>query len=425
MNQNAIATLISVEADTSGKLPDRIHLLRTGSFETDKYGLLEITADDMREFVANFNAGFGRPGANGTGYLPVNFGHDKGGPAAGWITELEAEMRQDGSGVMDLWGKTDWSNAGKEAVSGKEYGYISSEFTPRCMGGFWTAAEDVTRQISNVFTGAALTNIPMFNGNHGIMASSELTGSGDEKQVIYINASDEDKEHEMPTLDEVRVKDVTSLTKEDKQVLASALVEDQLSADEKAKFAPAFGIEASAEKPQSVEASAVKGDEGLVAVEASAVKALVDENADLKSKVEASQAEKTDLEKKVEAHEEQLKASRRKDIEADVKNHVARGAIVADQAKKWADRIEADASLAEDLAALPSNKVVEADNLGADDKGDGGVTAAAQIEAKAKEMVEASQEKGDTLDIGTAMSRVIKENPELGEQYQKEVSGKE
>lgn len=414
MNQKAIATLISVEADASNKLPERIHLLRTGVFETTKYGRLEITADDIREFVANYEAGIGRPGQDGSGYLPVNFGHDKGGKAAAWITKLTAEDR--GNGIVDLYGTVEWTGSGKEAVVNKDYGFISSEFTPRCMGGFWSAAEDATRKVRNVFTGAALTNIPMFNGNKGITASSESTDSKDEKQVIYINASDEDKEHKMPTLDEVRVKDANSLEKEDKQVLANALVESQLSADEKKKFAPAFGLEASADAPQAVEASAVEGTEGLVAVEASEIKALKDRATAAEAKVEAAEAAKTDLEKRVEATEAEIKKSRRKEIEASVAEHVKRGAIVADQKDNWADRIEADASMEEMLKALPSNKVVEASNLGQDDKGEGAVSASDKVDAKAKELMQADT----NLQYGDAVSQVLASDSALKGQLEAE-----
>lgn len=419
MNQKTIATLISVEADSAGKLPERIHLLRTGTFETGKYGKLEITADDMQEFVSNFNMGYGRPGPEGQkGGLPVNIRHDKGGVAACWVHAMSFDGK-------NLWGEQlEWTGAGKAEVEAGNYKYFSSEFTPRCLGGFWSPAENALQKVRNVFTGAALTNIPMFNGNHGVMASSEPTGSEDEKQVIYINASDEEQERKMPTLDEVRVKDAANLSKEDKQVLADALVADanSLSADEKKKF---FGIEASAETPKAVEASAVEGTEGLVSVEASEIKALADRVKDAEAKVEAANAEKTDLEKKVEAHAEILKKNQRKEIEASVKKHVARGAIVADQATKWADRIEADETMLEDLEKLPANKVVEAANIGAEDQGDGAVSATQQIQVKAQKLVEASQAKNESLSIGDAFSQVMKAEPELAKQYEKESKGKE
>ena len=399
MIQNRIATLEPIEADAEKRLPERIHLLRTGVFNTSKYGRLEITADDLKEMVTNFEAGHGRPGPAGKkGGLPVNFAHDKAGKAAAWINKVEADAEG------NLWGIVEWTGAGKSEVEAGNWRYISSEFVPRCLGGFWTAAENATEKIRNVITGAATTNIPMFNGNHGIMASSEPDGLQDDTQVIYINASDEDKEQKMPTLDEVRVKDAATLTDEDKKVLADN--KDQLSADEKAKFGL---VEASADAPKAVDASSVEGTEGLVLVEASQIKTLREHAEEAQAKVEAAEAAKTELEKQVEAHNEQLKTIREKEVQASVKEHVARGAIVADQAENWEKLILADASMEETLKAIPSNKIVEADSIGDGDKGDGAIDASTIIDTKAKEIMASDS----TVDYGTAILRVRESEPEL------------
>jgi hypothetical protein len=398
-----ISTLAEIEADAQGGLPAKIHLLRAGVFNTSKYGKLDITADDLKEMVANFDAGHGRPGPDGAkGGLPVNFAHDKGGRAAAWINKVELDANN------NLWGHVDWTGAGKAEVEAGNWKYISSEFTPRCMGGFWSAAENAVNKVRNVLTGAATTNIPMFNGNHGITASTESNDS-DVEQTIYISASQEEqtKERKM-TLDEVRILDASSLTKEHKQVLANALVEDQLSADEKKKF---FGIEASAETPKTVEASAVTGSEGLVSVEASEIKAL-------KDKVAAAESEKTDLEKRVEASETAIKKFEQKDIRSKVEAHAAEGRIVASQVDKWIEIIADNSSMEDVLANLPKNEVVASAAKGKDEKGEGGADAKTILETKAAE-IEASEK----VDYGTAMSQARKANPELAAAYDKSVTG--
>lgn len=390
----AIQTVTSIEADASSKLPDRIHLLRAGTFNTQKYGRIEITADDLREFAGNFKAGRGRPGPEGNkGGLPVNIGHNKGGVAAAWINDLEVEGN-------DLYGtKLDWTGAGKAEVESKNYKYISSEFTPRCMGGLWASAEDSTKRFRNVFTGAALTNIPMFNGNQGIMASDEVI-SEDGKETIYINATEEEQNM---TLDGLRVKENKDLTADERKFVEAHATE--LSDVEKKKF----NIEANAEEenkvPVSIEAAATS--EGVVSVEASEVKKVLDENTELKKQVEAANTDKSELEKTVEAHAEQLKASRRKEIEASVDKHIARGAIVADQKDTWVEKIEADASMETLLEQVAGNKVVEADAMGKE-TGSGSVEATSELDKLATEL---SEKKGITYSQATV--DVLASNVEL------------
>jgi predicted regulator of Ras-like GTPase activity (Roadblock/LC7/MglB family) len=405
MNFESISTLTTVEADSEEKLPTRVHLLRVGKFKTTKYPRpIDITAQDMQEYVSNFKAGHGRAGAEGAKLgLPINYKHDKGANAAAWYNDMEFDGK-------DLWGtKLEWTGSGKRAILDKEYRCISSEFTPRCMGGTWSPPENSDIKVTNVFTGAALTNIPLFSGNHAISASTESNDS-DVEQTIYISASQEEqtKERKM-TLDEVRILDASSLTKEHKQVLANALVENELSTDEKKKF---FGIEASAETPQTVEASAVTGSEGLVSVEASEIKALND-------KVAAAESAKSDLEKRVEASETAINSFKSKEVEASVKTHVERGAIVASQADKWTEIILADASMEKVLADLPSNEIIASSAKGKDPEGEGGADAATILEAKVAEI----QASNEGMEYGTALSQARKANPELAAAYDKSVTG--
>lgn len=412
MNPITISTLSSVDADAEHKLPNRIHLLRAGTFNTSKYGKLDISANDLKEMVNNFKAGHGRPGPEGAkGGLPVNFAHEKGGKAAAWINDIELDANN------NLWGKVDWTGAGETEVKAGNWRYISSEFTPRCMGGTWSPAENSSQKIRNVLTGAATTNIPMFNGNNGIMASAESNGS-DVEQTIYISASQEEKETKMPTLDEVRIKDATSLTKEEKQVIANALVNDELDAAEKKKFAPAFGIKASSEI-ETIEASAVTGNEGLVSIEASEVKTLRDRAETAEKKVEAAESAKSDLEKKVEAHSEQLATFRRNEVMASVQEQAERGAIVASEVDKWAGLIVDDEKMLDVLKAIPSNPTVAASNIGEDEKGQGGTDATTILDTKAKEIMASTE----GMNYADALVQARRDNPELAKQDNAAVNG--
>lgn len=205
------------------------------------------------------------------------------------------------------------------------------------------------------------------------------------------------------TLDGLRVKENKDLTADERKFVEAHATE--LSDVEKKKF----NIEANAEEenkvPVSIEAAATS--EGVVSVEASEVKKVLDENTELKKQVEAANTDKSELEKTVEAHAEQLKASRRKEIEASVDKHIARGAIVADQKDTWVEKIEADASMETLLEQVAGNKVVEADAMGKE-TGSGSVEATSELDKLATEL---SEKKGITYSQATV--DVLASNVEL------------
>jgi hypothetical protein len=384
---NHIATLTAIEADsTTGDLPGRIHLLRIGTFDTEKYGELTVTADDMREYVDHYNQGFGRPG-NGKLGVPVNLRHDKGGVAAAWINGLEF----DGT---NLWGTPlDYTGTGKKVLADGDYKCLSSEFTPRCLGGMWVNPENTSQRARNVFTGAALTNIPMFTGNEPVMASAESTDAADaDKQVIYINAKQ--KEQSMHNLEALRVKASADLTAEERTFVEAHAAE--LSADEKAKFD--IKVEASTAtttKPVVVDASQVTGNEGLVTVDASALKTINDRLAAVEAD---NQAKKHDV------------------AVASVDAAIADGKIVADQKDKWVKMIEADASNKELLEGLAGNGRMgtEQGKTGAD------ANASTSAAAELKTAIEAAQKEDTKLSYTQAQTKVLADNSELAQRVQTE-----
>lgn len=124
-----------------GQVPDWIHLIPAGTFSGDD-GRGPYKASDPQKLIeASLPAG-GRP-------LPVDYEHgtvvpSRSGAAAGWITALQA--RDDG-----IWGKVEWTGAGRKAVESREYRFLSPMFlhTQNRDGG------EITRIL-----GTALTNTP-------------------------------------------------------------------------------------------------------------------------------------------------------------------------------------------------------------------------------------------------------------------------
>lgn len=120
--------------------PEWIHLLPSGTFSA-KDGRGPWTVSDPGKLIEASLPKGGRP-------LPVDYDHGsvvpKGnGSAAGWITELQA--RDNG-----MWGKVEWTEAGRKAVASREYRFISPVI------GF----DGNNKQDISIIDSAALTNNP-------------------------------------------------------------------------------------------------------------------------------------------------------------------------------------------------------------------------------------------------------------------------
>lgn len=348
--ERMVRTFRGLKADSNGSLPTRVEILQIGMWDTPYHGMFMIAQDDLVAMKANFDAGIAQAG-DGLG-LPIDFGHDEGGQAAGWIKGMVVE------GNSLYADPVEWTAAGKEALLGGNYKCFSPTFYPSCLGG-WPDPEDYDTFVPNVITGGALTNIPLFKGLKPIMASVQGSTDKDKNNTIFISASAEGKH--MPTLEEVRAKEAATLTEEEKQLIATN--KDNLTADEKVKF----GLEAApapAENPEKKEAPPVADPE--TAAIAASVKS--GESIVVKASV-------------FNQMQEDVKSMKREKIEASIDKHIARGAIKADQKTKWADRIMKDESSTELLEALPDNKLL-AGEIGNDDKAIEASQAAEQIHQK-------------------------------------------
>lgn len=408
-------------------IPTRIELLKAGIWDTPNHGVFAVTEEDLKQYKENFDAGVAQAGDSG---IMIDYDHITA-VAAGWIKGLEVGV--DDNGIPTLFADpVEWTGQGKKDLLEKNYKCISPEFYPASRGG-WEDPEHYGMFIPNVLAAAGLVNRPLFKGLKPIMASADSGSEGreDKNNVIFISASE--KEKTMPTLEEVRVKDLQSLTEEEKSFLAEHKTElsaeeqnkfgfevtetaeqkaereaaeakakeeadakaeaDRLAAEEAAKSAPDLT------NAQPVMASAVKGDEGKVVIDAAAVKALYDFKND----------------------------AERKETEALVDGHIKRGAIKASEKDEIVKTLmganaSTRATLEKTFAAIADNPVLANEN-GSSEKAGTAKTATEQIKTEAAAIVASAKDKGETLDIGTAMSRVMKDNPELAKQYQEELKG--
>lgn len=354
-----------IEADSSGNGPTKFELLKVGMWRTPWHGDIMIMPGDLTEYVANKEAGYGVSGNNKL-KLPINYGHDKSGKAAGWFN---LAIEGDTLFAIDV----EWTPAGLKALEDGEWKCISAEFCPAGRGG-WCDPLDDEHYVENVIEGAALTNIPLFSNLEPVMASATFGKDKDAKpEVFLITAA---KETTM-TVEEINAKDPATLNEDEKKFVSENA--DKFTDEQKTKL----GLEVKAADPAPADPAAKPEGDTTVPEKTAEEKEAAAVTASIKS------GEKTLVDASAwKATQDQLKELRMKDIKGEVTAHAARGAIKADQIDTWADSIAADASGNQKkmLESLPSNPVL-ADVQGSDkDAGD-----ATALEAELHEKVVADR----------------------------------
>lgn len=396
----AVQRTIKLRADKNGSVavPDSIHLMSTGHWHTPWHGAFEMTVADLGEMVTNFDLGIGL--VEGSSKAPINYGHDQGGKAAGWIVKLRVEGEE-------LWGDIEWTPAGRKALEEGEYRYISPEWNPRDYP--WENPQIEGEFVENVFCGAALTNIPLFTKLKPVMASRDAANGTSEIKA---------KQGEDMDLSEVRVKKLEELTDEEKAFLAEH--KEELTDEERQAFELVDDPETpeEPETPEQEEEEAPQEPESPEEPEAAGTPEEPDhiEGAAKPLSITADQLAQLQADAKAgrEAKEELLRVR----LEASVNEHVNRGAIKADQSTEAVEILMASTDAQRDrlvkfMASLPSNELITNGEIGKDNATD--VVPADQLMAKAQERVASSNGK---LTLSAAIIEVAKSDPELAKQYE-------
>ncbi|PPH83916.1 hypothetical protein C5C50_04245 [Rathayibacter sp. AY1D9] len=348
----AVQRLIKISADADGNGPSSIHLMSAGHWHTPWHGAFEMTSDDLADMVTNFEAGVGLVAEN-KNRAPLNYGHDMGGKAAVWITGLFLE--NDGT---ELWGSVKWTREGARSLKEEEYAYISPEWNPRDFP--WENPEVEGEFVDNVFTGAALTNIPLFKKLKPVMASRDAGGS------------DKHNEGESMDLATLRAKKADELTDEEKAFLAEHKTE--LTDDERTTFGL---VDAETEEEKTAREAQEKADADA---KAEADRKAAEEAKNVQASAHgltASQIQQLQADAKAgrEAQQELLKTR----LTASVTAHIERGAIKSDQLDSAVSILMASSdaqrtSLTAFLEALPTNTLIASA-----EKGDGGEPVAVEL----------------------------------------------
>lgn len=418
MSIKAFQTLVEIKADAEGNAPKTIELLRTGSWNTPWHGEFDITPEDIQQFVVNADKGIGLIEADPR--IPINYGHDAGGKAAGWIQKLYAS--DDGNVLL---GDPDWTPTAKQEIKDGEWVAISPEFNPRSYQ--WENPEQEYDFAPNVLTGAALTNIPLFKKLKPIMASRLGEARLPSKTVKAAAAGDSEQHNEGDhmKLEEIRAKQVADLTAEEKaflvdnkadltaEELKTFELEDTTDADAKA--------EADKEAADKAAADEAKATADTEAAEAARVAAEGVEASAKPVSITASQLAK--LEADATAGREALQKLAKAEASAIVSASVNAGQIKSGDAAKWTDQLLASSGAGREqletlLKGLPVNK-----ELG-EELGDAGANvhadATKEVDSRVKTVRADARKDGKELSYSEARKQVLAADANLKEQLKEE-----
>lgn len=126
------------------EIPQKVQVIRTGTFHHKEYGTFEITKDTLISFVRNFNAKI--LGID----CAIDYAHESHKQSAAWIQALH--LSEDGN---ELWAEVKWTPVGKETLVKREYRYLSAEFA------FDYEDIESLKKYGPTLLGAGLTNRPV------------------------------------------------------------------------------------------------------------------------------------------------------------------------------------------------------------------------------------------------------------------------
>lgn len=246
-----IALAAAVELPSGSEAPDWVHLIPTaqGDVRTfDGRGPYHVT--DAKAIIA---ASFADPRG-----LPIDENHSlylaapqgQSAPARGWITEME--VRPDG-----IWGKVDWTDAGRDLVAGRAYRALS----PVLM-------HDKQGRIQRI-TCASLVNRPNLQGLTTL--NQETMMSFMEKLAQMLGLSAGASEEEILTALKTKVDDAEGPNDPDKANEAAEAAQSALTeigaalgvegeADHSAIVAAAKKVGATADQAQPTEIAALQAE---------------------------------------------------------------------------------------------------------------------------------------------------------------------
>lgn len=150
------APAIQLSEGKDGKAPEKIQLMRVGTFKMSDGSSVAITPEMLKTIEANFKAGVRRID------VAIDYKHDNENIAAGWVKSVS--LSEDG---QTLWGDIDWTPKGGQVVIDKEFRYFSPEFRQNYRD------NETMKAFGPVLMGGGLTNRPIIKGMEPVIQLSE------------------------------------------------------------------------------------------------------------------------------------------------------------------------------------------------------------------------------------------------------------
>lgn len=385
-------SLVTITANDSGELPTQILVLPIGTWNTEFYGPMQVTASQATEIIANFKAGVRKA-------VPIDVDHD-GGKAAGWIKSLE--LGEDG-----ILANVEWTKYGQGLLEDKIYKLFSPEWS------FDYVDPEFGSRHGAVLVAGSLTNRPLFKELPFLVASDgtakqvkDLTN--DNSVVILLS-----KENNMNVAD-ILAKAKADRSAEEVAFLTTAELSDEQKTQIETEEKPV--VETPVVETPVVETPAPVVETPVVETPAPVVEA------DDKTKVTITAEEHAEFLKAKETIAAQEKQLRQVATEKEVATLIAsekggkilpksKDAVVnfimtcsEDQKKAFLDIVN----------QLPELKV--AGEVGANDINL--LTAKEQV----VKLISEIRAKDATISEATAQDKVEKSNPELWKQYKEELN---
>lgn len=135
-----------------GVVPTHVQLLREGSFEYYADSKLEITADDLKNMVKNFNDDVLKT------KIMIDYEHNSHSIAAGWVNSVSLENKD-----TEMWIDVEWTKRGEELLGQKEYRYLSVDFEHDYKD------NESGKTFGKTLKGGGLTNRPFVKGMDAIL----------------------------------------------------------------------------------------------------------------------------------------------------------------------------------------------------------------------------------------------------------------
>lgn len=147
----------------------RVQLLRTGTFKhpAAPNGAFTITPETLLKMKANFDANARRLDK---GEIPLDYGHDDGGKAAGWIQRVELEDEN-----KSLWVDINYTPEAEKAVIEREWRFISADID------FDYEDNESGMKLGPVLLGAGLVNRPHIKSMKAVF--NEPAYNGEENNI--------------------------------------------------------------------------------------------------------------------------------------------------------------------------------------------------------------------------------------------------